>query len=865
MVQGRGSEEKDMKNINSHSSPAFSARGFSLIEVLIAVVVISVGLLALASLQLTLIRSSSDTKTQSLATALAKQKLEVLLSYQTMGGQDNGCISPSAGSTNTCYRAIQDEASAAVDGDPSVAGNQPIGGVNFSRAVTVQRYVYDKSTGIQSFVLQGSDTALDSTLLTSPVTYLAGKEFKRIIVTTSWIDAAGVPRSVVTEDAINAIEPSDSAAVSKFSKGIKARKAKSIIVNPGSVAGVIPIAIGNGSDTAATNPRPIIVSQGQNSTTVETRFDVYTYVALNGGSATAQSRVETAVVGCKCALTNATHSANRPTFWDGSEYTTPTTAANIPVSAPLTGNSVTQSTLCTACCRDHFDPSGVAGEKFDPRRTPHNHYLASDLGTVVDASNPGNYSESCRLIRVDGVFYVATEPYDDHYGLLATPSIANSSSAATITDMVPATGTGSVSELYQTFVINYLKQRFVTTTGYNTVLDPTSVTGYSSLQTPATATIDSATMPQYMHSRGLLIDYLSAEALAAITKVKADCAAMNVILANSCPADMLQTNVLKVLPFTSINSTELAKWASSDATKIGVNELTDLSESIDNAYPASGKATYISGATNLAVTGTTTIQGTSAGLAITPQVFPANAYTGSMYSMSDTQPFQIGANASSGGGSTFYLNWLGGALASATLGSGGNAIATNMLIGSGQSANPPCSNHTTSYNDGNFDCSPPVADLTLPNPVPIRVSNYNRTAGTDKQVQNACNAGSPTTTTPMSYLLNYDVQSYTVNGGASVTTGFTVVNSNQAGASCANNGGECTSFTIANVTPNATVAVTFSSASYKCPSNWSTYLNTNGTAKAYPGNGNCNGNVTPKTPKWSSTYAADCPSGLTFP
>ena len=99
-----------------------------------------------------------------------------------------------------------------------------------------------------------------------------------------------------------------------------------------------------------------------------------------------------------------------------------------------------------------------------------------------------------------------------------------------------------------------------------------------------------------MHSRGLLIDYLGTDGIAAIAQAKADCATLNAIVANSCPDATLQTNVLKLLPFTSINATELAKWASSNSGTIDIHELTDLSESIDFAFPASGKSNYVAGA-----------------------------------------------------------------------------------------------------------------------------------------------------------------------------------------------------------------------------------------------------------------------------
>ena len=61
-----------------------AGRGFSLLEVLIAVVILSFGLLALATLQLSLFKSSAASKAQSAALSLAKDKIESMRSFQTL-------------------------------------------------------------------------------------------------------------------------------------------------------------------------------------------------------------------------------------------------------------------------------------------------------------------------------------------------------------------------------------------------------------------------------------------------------------------------------------------------------------------------------------------------------------------------------------------------------------------------------------------------------------------------------------------------------------------------------------------------------------------------------------------------------------
>jgi type IV pilus modification protein PilV len=623
-------------------------RGFSLLEVLVAIVILSIGLLALAILQLNLIRSSTDAKAQSIGLALAKQQIETLRSFHTwpqyIAITDDSFEVTESGAVYTVDTEIQ-RYSLTDDGDPD----------------TVDQYDV------------ADDSASDADM--SAAGFVPGRDFKRAAVTVTWEEASGAEQTVTLEDVIDGLVPADSARVAKNTAGSKPRNIQVLIHDPASEAGVIPIAIDTTSDpnapvsTAATNPKPEVGGNNNNQRVYETRFDVLTYAGLNSGDFLAQARVETTVISCTCDADLADEDATgyRPTYWNGTRYVAPTLATySQPAGWSQEGDqNPTESAKCNECCRDHHDPSGITGPKFDPRRVEssqgnqaHVHYDVADDGTLVELADSSNeYQEACRLIRVDGLFRVAADLYNDYFNLLEAKN-DNSTS--------PFAPTSTAKTNYKNFVLDYLDTRITKntiTTTFNNLLAGSLVTGKEtthSLNVPASLTLaSSATNPttqgQWLHSRGLYIDYLEPGTVDLIEDAQEECVGDGTDPLTDAEQEAC---VLPLVPFTSINLTEIAKWSPEVDVDLRVtnrdflcSEVVCSGVSVDS--PVRGKAYAGTAPTDAATPNARSeILSSNAGVALLTQDIDDDTWnvTSGVSNTFDLQPFVI----SGGSGGNLY-------------------------------------------------------------------------------------------------------------------------------------------------------------------------------------------------------------------
>ncbi|MDZ4350917.1 MAG: prepilin-type N-terminal cleavage/methylation domain-containing protein [Xanthomonadaceae bacterium] len=687
-------------------------RGFSLLEALIAVVVLSTGLLALAALQSAMIRSSVDARIRSSASAAAVAVLEDLRAggYQAI---------PTGANT------VDVAAENYIIPDPAAAGG-------FTITYNSQAW-FDNGGTFVTALPPGAPPPL--------------AEFKQIDITVGWTDPYGSgQRSLVLSDLIGPLGASlTSPDLSQLGSTLNNQRPIVITQNPEG-PGVIPIATGDGSETAATNPKPVIVSQGQNNTIIETRFNILNFSGAGTGDPNLvqiQKRVETSVVACRCALgagnslTGVFSAQFRPTYWDGSRYIPPAPTNAQPPAGPAPSgqgnNALVQSQLCTDCCRDHHDSASDI-IKFDPFRAgAHQHYKLSG-STLVLAGGTDQYIEACRLIRVDGLWRVASDLNNEFFGLLKTSAVAGVPAQSPVPDPVAVTS-------YANFVLGALDAEFVDQMPANLA----TLYASNGLEDPASISITrNAGDFRWLHARGLFIDHLEQPALDAIATQRSECGSTR-----DC--------ILPFVPFTTINLTELAEWSESRANVIDVLKGAG-SIFGDPLDPKRGRVRALAGAGDGVIADAIANIGRSnAGLAIFVPVDPDDAAG----ALSDAQTFRVGTGSGPPPTSGESFNVALGNLAQIGDGSSGNDPLVASRVGTSVNDCGPVGLDTASLRD--YRCA---TNSPLNLPASVVVSNYNGQATVTERVTctDGNKAGDDIIDRPVCQ--NYRVDSVTLNGSA---------------------------------------------------------------------------------------------------
>ncbi len=543
------------------------ARGFTLIEVMLALLILAVGILAISKLQGTLIKNSSNANQRAVAVSLAQKKIDDLRSFtetDLTGGSDWGCPSPGLSAASLAYADIADNEGGAPLCDPELLANTniPIGNTNYQLSWDVTPYEF----------VTNVPTAMNDASTAAPTV-----DFKNVEITVSWLDVAtGNNASVALSTILDAYDPGLTALSGTTNAGGAPIYSS---YTPEAAPDVIDVEVntGDGTKRQTSKPLPDAVSQGQNANTIVT-FEVVTYQTnpLDANAFVQTRREEFTTVDCKCTLSASDGITYPPAHavWDDTDKERYDYVGS-PISKPTatqTNNVNAVDEVCTTCCRDHHDDD-ASSVKYVAGTTSGNHAHYDENGNTVVS---GEYLESCRMKLVDGVLRVFQDWNLIDFTVMNRDDLSDG-------DPLQAQYTAYVDQLIK-----------------NQIEPPIAIVK-PPLRTPLNTAVGSINQLQ---SRGVYLD----EVYDLTGSLSSE---YSTYVADSNNADRLEK-----VPFAEVNLTLLSFWESADELKVSVTDDRDIATISDPANDYYG--TYNRGeATSLDAAA-------SPGIAITSTMHPSN-------------------------------------------------------------------------------------------------------------------------------------------------------------------------------------------------------------------------------------------------
>jgi len=510
-------------------------KGFTLIEVLVALVVVAGGIAASTTLQGLFMHSASDAKNRTQATSLAQQKINDLKSFTEITKPFEA-----DGETEIDWSASPEKVMA-YEYIANDAGGIIASGVQDLASNTAYTLTW---TSQDNWYTGDDDASAPTTTAPTPNRL---SDFKAITVTVVWDDQTGVEQSVNLDSYIS-ITPANGSAkvIGDDAGGAAGANGPEVIHNPGATPDVLPVFCSSGDCVETSRPLPDLVQTGGRENTIVT-FEAVTYDDDNGNVALSQE--ESVTLSCNCTF-DGNGSGNTPAYkiWskESGEWGSHNATGGF-MTKPVAiqdGNDSEAEGFCTSCCRDHHDGGGsdqtIFYSSVGSSGSDHNHYDAS--GSTVTS---GAYIESCRLKRIDGIWRVFQD-WD-----LKTITVLPRDSLAGV----------ALQTAYIDYVTDFVQKKVIGST------EP-SKPNTSDLRTPVELANGAS---RQLQSRGIYIDN--------VYSVDDDGVSDGIISSDYISyitATGTNTDYLNQIPFTEINLTLLSDWVSSDNAVFTVtNELID--------------------------------------------------------------------------------------------------------------------------------------------------------------------------------------------------------------------------------------------------------------------------------------------------
>lgn len=380
--------------------------GFSLVEVMVALLVLSLGMVALAKFQGKLIRDASEAHKTSEAYSVAEDFIEYFRAYPSLAVYDQ--LDDGAYPQQMPFGVNQVDCGTAnnLESDP----------------MQLCRYTadYDITWSVDACYAGGVrttdsddqdiDACIENFGETPGVDWeiggINGQVYKFLTVEVDPnegeiepVEASTIIQSADFKD--TTLPPTD---------GDESNIAGNSALTRDTLSDEVQIQVDTGDDDQsrqAGKPLPDVVASGQRENTL-VAFDVITYSPLAGDEVAVNLREEFLNVSCECELQSSGQS-REPGHVQWSEsgsfrFDKAGAVTNKQTGSATSNNAADVSGLCDMCCRDHHD-SEDSLVRYDGELTSQdNHPHYDSAGNEVDVG--GTYFESCRFKRIDGVMRV---------------------------------------------------------------------------------------------------------------------------------------------------------------------------------------------------------------------------------------------------------------------------------------------------------------------------------------------------------------------------------------------------------------------------------------------------------------------------
>jgi len=391
-------------------------QGFSLIEVMLAVLVLGVGILGVAKLQGTLIRNGSDANQRTVAASIAQKKIDDIKSFSQLRSNytwaDALALAGNLPQTEVAYEHIT--------GDGDLTTYVETGGLILpSASIIVGSTAYSLNWTVQDY--WHTTGALSAATTTEPTPAPLTSDFKNITVTVGWVDETGATQNISLNTVVDAYAPSLTELSDNSQSGGTPPRAS---YTPGVAPDIVYTSLDGGDKRESTAPQ---ISISQNNQYVEYDFSVITYDSNNNIlkqedlrqiNCTCQQQASDSETFLPVSMELADNDSIFINKFDSTDFKVISGGKNW--GTPITtGQYGQQSDNCDICCRDHHDKTGPNDPDtlFDPFRPitdytngDHNHYYPDNNGQLQLANDAGDlYLEACLLVKVDGIFRVAQD------------------------------------------------------------------------------------------------------------------------------------------------------------------------------------------------------------------------------------------------------------------------------------------------------------------------------------------------------------------------------------------------------------------------------------------------------------------------